>query len=123
MAKRPREEETHTGDTTDEDVPEAHISIKSFRAKAQELASTMEASRHIKGGWGNVLKISEDIVLRAAHLGSDHITLDTLRFCVGKDGMPGPGWDRQLKPVHRWMKQIIETGECDYIAHILAKGP
>ena len=112
-----------SSDDDDDESHEVSITIANFQAKIIELASTMEHSRHVKGGWGNVLNAGEALVARAAHQGSDVITLNTLRFCVGLDGMPGPGWDRQLKPVHRWVKQVIETGHCDYIDHIVAKGP
>ena len=111
------------GDSTVEEQAVAQILISSFRVKTLELASTMEHSRHVKGGWGNVLKASEALMDRAAQQGSEVITLATLHLCIGTEGMPGPGWDRKLKPVHRWMKQIIETGHCDYIDHIVAKDP
>lgn len=120
--KRSREPE-RTSDTTDEDEPVAHIAVEEFRKKCEELAELMEKSRHVKGGWGNVFVACESIIDRAAHDGEAMITLAVLNRCVGMAAIPGPGWDRKPRAVHRWMKEIIMTGNCSYAAHIIAKGP
>ena len=132
MSKRNHEDSVREGaiqpeeiddGTTDEDIPDQQpsdtpgLSRKAFLAKTQELAETMEV--HEVSGYGNVLIAKDRVLALLESSGTPDVRMSTLS-AVFDQAVPVKGVPRGGK-VHNWLKQIVETGDCDYIAHIRTK--
>ena len=91
------------------------ITRAAFDAKVDELANTMKA--HGVSGYGNVLKGKDAVLAHLGKTGNTEITQSMLGAVVQKgiSGVPAG------KTVHKWLEQIVTTGDCPYIAHVKTK--
>ena len=93
------------------------ITRGALQSKANELAHVMEM--HSVSGYGNVERLKDALLRDTTRQGTSIITLQHLDDVV-KAGVSGAPYG---KTVHKWFRQIVETGECDYIAHVKATRP
>ena len=93
-------------------APAAGIRTQLFKEKALELADVMES--HEVSGYGNVLTAMRAVLKTMSELHETSITRVVLDK-LAHDGVPRMPTG---KTVHKWFSQIIDTGDCTYIAHI-----
>ena len=115
----PEEQDAILNASTDEGSEPDHTSAEGiaadiFDAVLTELANIME--QYGVSGYGNVLKGKEAVLAHLDATRADVLTPDTLDNIIR--GPPAVRGVPINKSVHRWMKQIVETGECDYIEHV-----